>query len=69
MVSTLFRGFELSYKYLKLIYMIGYVFSPFAYSFPNIGKHLVFTPWLLCLFILCAVEYYLPEHYLDVKKG
>lgn len=45
MVSTLFRGFELSHEYLKLIYMIGYVFSRFAYSFPNIGKHLIFPPW------------------------
>lgn len=51
MVSTLFRGFELSYKYLKLIYMIGYLFLPFAYSFPNIGKHLVFPPMAVCVFL------------------
>lgn len=50
MVSTLFRGFELSYRYLKLMYVIGYVFSPFAQSFPNIGKHLIFPPWLFVSF-------------------
>lgn len=51
MFSTLFRDFELSYKYLKLTYMIGYVFLPFAYSFPSIGKHLIFPPMAVCVFL------------------
>lgn len=51
MVSTHFRGFELSYKYLKLMYIIGYVFSPFAYNFPSIGKHLIFPPMAVCVFL------------------
>lgn len=66
-VSSLFRGFEFSYRYLKLILVMNFLFL--YIDFPNIDKHLINT-FSICLylFILSEIEYYLAKHYLDVEK-